>query len=233
MSKTVRNNFDKSSTGTDIECRCYRDTHQSQLDFSDNIEIIQHSGRSTTSIGYYTDNGNVKGVDDVKFTVKGDKAVKIKWYVDNVRPYEDMTENDIDAEILETLGVNIIDYALDRLPTVDGLEFVPNKNLIVLTTRGYCQGDYARVIYCPEDLETAWGVYPKQENVQESINHYYWDAPIYCCFEINGEEYNYHDMPEYDEYEWERKKFIAYVAKESGVPAEKLESFVPEYPEYN
>lgn len=229
----------KSSTGTDIECNCMYDTDMSQHEFTENIEIVQHGGYSTTSIGYYIDNGNVAGAGDIEMTVKGTTAAIIAAAKKYTATYNDLVAasgkelEEVKAEIVSVLDdVSLINFALDKLPVIEDLEFVPNKNLIVLTTKGYSQGDYARVIYCPEDLEKCWGNYPKQEEIQKMIDHYYWDAPIYARFEINGEEYNYHDMPAYDEYEWERDKFIDYVAKESGIEKETLEQFVPEYPEY-
>ncbi len=243
MPRTKRNNFDKSSTGIDIECVCQYDSYKSRMDFEENIEIIQHNGYSTTSIGYYIDNGNVSGTDSVKMTVKGKNEAIIKAAKEYTEFYSD-TELDAEScvsldiadmkvELIAALeDVNIINYALDKLPVIDGLEFVPNKNLIVLTTKGYSQGDYAKVIYCPEDLEKVWGSFPTQESIQKMVDHYYWDSPIYAHFEINGTEYAYHDMPEYNEYEWDRKKFLDYVAKESGVSVESLESFVPACPEY-
>ncbi len=239
MAKTRQNNFDKSSTGTDIEISCFYDTDVSRMNFKENIEIVQHSGYSTTSIGYYIDNGNVEGKDKIRFKVKGTKAAKVKYLVSQTSfDAKEIRTWDTDTLDTEILGyeedVNLINYALDKMPAApEGLEFVPNKNLEVITTRGYCQGDYAKVIYCPEDLKECWGNDPVQANIQKMVDHYYWDAPIYCQFTINGEEYNYYDCPEYDDYNWKRDEFIAYVAKESKVPAETLEKFVPEYPDYN
>ncbi len=89
------------------------------------------------------------------------------------------------------------------------------------------------VIYSPEDCESVWGNMPTQESIQKLVNHYCWDSPIYARFEINGKEYAYEETPFYDEYEWKRKEFIEWVAKESGVAGGELDSFVPEYPEYN
>lgn len=233
-----RNNYNKSSTGTDIECLCFFDTSLSQSEFDDNIKVLQHSGYRSTSVGYYIDSGNVPDDSEIKFTVKGTREAREKHFLDNGRYYDSEEVKTWDDETLndEILSleedVNLINYALEKLPSYDGIEFIPNKNLIALATCGYSQGDYAVVLYCPEDLEKAWGTYPKQENIQKLINHYYWDAPIYCAFTINGHEYQYSDMPEYNEYDWDREKFLAYVAKESGVAIETLEDFVPEYPDY-
>ena len=240
MGKVKRNNHTRPAEGEpDIECVCKYDTDISWSNFEENFEVLQHSGYRTASVCYYIDSGNVPDSSEIKFTVKGDKAAKVKYLAEQTNfEAEEIETWDDDTLNSEILGyesdVNLINYALDKMPDApDGLEFVPNKNLIAISTTGYSQGDYSTVLYCPEDLEKAWGNYPKQENIQKMTNHYFWDAPIYCNFEIDGKEYSYWDMPEYDEYEWERDKFLEYVAKESGVDKEKLESFVPEYPECN
>lgn len=238
--KKKHNNFDKSSTGTDIEFVCQYDRDRSQYEFDENIEVIQHSGYSNTSIGYYIDNGNVPGADEIKFTVKGTTKAIIESAKKYTYAYSDLVAadgkelEDIKAEIVAVFeDINLINYAMDKLPKIEGLEIMPNKNLIVLTSRGYSQGNYAKVIYCPEDLEKCWGNMPTQKSIQKMVDHYYWDSPIYARFKINGTEYAYEDTPFYDDYEWKRREFIEYVSKESGVAKDVLKNFVPEYPEYN
>lgn len=238
---TSTNNFDKSSTGVNIEFLGMMDTDRSQMDFRENIEIIQHDGYQTTSIGYYIDNGNVKGFDEIEFTVKGKTAVLRKYIIDNGRYYsldevKKMKKAELVELFMETLDRNrkelLIDFAMDKLENIDGLEVVPNKELNVITTRGYSQGDYAKVIYCPSDLKECWGNDPKKEDIQKMVDHYYWDAPVWARFTIDGKEYDYFDMPEYDEYEWEPDKFAAYVSKESGVPEDQLKPLLPKHLEY-
>ena len=237
--KTVRKkNFDKSSTGTDIEISCSYDADLSSMYFGENIEILQHSGYSTTSIGYFHGQGDKS--DTVKMTIKGTTAAIIAAARRYTSAYSDIVAasgkelEDIKAEIIGQFeGIDLIHFALDKLPEIEGLEIVPNKNLITIKTSGYSQGDYAVVVYCPEDIEKCWGTYPKQESIQKMVDNLYWGAPIYCRFTINEKEYDYYDMPEADSYKWEREMFIECVSKESGVSKETLENFVPEYPEYN
>ncbi len=237
MGKARKNNFDKSSTGTDIECNCSYDTDLSRMYFEENFEVLQHSGYRTSSVCYYIDGGNLPDSKSIKFIVKGDKSAKVKHLQDitnfDAEEIETWDNDTMDSEIIgHESDINLINYALDRMPDIAGLDIVPDKNLIALATCGYSQGDYSTVLYCPEDIEKAWGKMPEQKDIQKMVNHYFWDAPIYAQFTIDGKEYHYHDMPKYDEYEWDRNAFLEYVAKESGVPAETLESFVPEYPEY-
>lgn len=229
---TYKNNFDKSSTGTDVEFRGYRDIHQAQILFSEAISVLQHDGYGTTAVGYYADGGcDVPGPDDVSFTVKGERAVKIAKLEElsslEKEDIEQLGDSELDSELLGYYEVTLIDYALDRMDCIDGLEFVPVKDLIVLTTRGYSQGHYAKVIYCPADLEAAWGRMPERGEMQTSVDRLYWDCPVYACVTVNDNPYEYSDMPEFDEYEWEREKYVKYVAEKSGVSEKVISDLVP------
>lgn len=200
---TTRNNFDQSSTGLNIECTVFYDNDRSRNDFEENFEVLQHSGYRTSSVLYYIDHGNVPGHDEIKFKVKGERATKIKKLVELTSFEEDEIktwDNDtLDTEIISYYEVNLIHFAEDKLDLLDGLEFVPNKNLVVISSRGYSQGDYSTVIYCPDDLEKAWGNKPDENNIQKSVDHYLWDSPIYARITLNDDEFNIWDMDDHDD----------------------------------
>lgn len=241
---TTRTNHTHPAPGQpDIEVSCFYDTDRSRMDFKENIEIIQYSDRKT-GVGYYIDNGNLPGSDSVTFKIKGKRAALVKYITSEgyATPAEcrkmkmaDLQEVAMDAYKYcydKNTKQLLIDYATERLEQPEGLEIVPSKPLECVTTTGYCQGDYAEVLYCPADCKTVWGSDPKPENIEKMVHHYYWDAPIYCTATINGTEYNYWDMPEYDEYEYDREKFLDYVTKESGIDRETLEPLVPKQPDF-
>lgn len=227
------NNFDKSSTGTDIEVTAFRDCGRGQRDFKDNFVMLQHDGYSTRAIGYYIDNGNLPGPDEITFKVKGSPKNVKKYLIKEGYAESDLTPTHGQDNRAELLGIldnptlltyqDLNEYALKD----SGLEIVPSKKLEKIETRGYSQGDYAEIWYCPADCKKVWGNEPKPDELETTIHHYYWDQPIYAVITINGTEYNYWDQPEYDEYEWEPEKFAAYVAKESGVPVESIQALLP------
>lgn len=234
---TRKNNFTQAPEGQpDIEFVGFQDLSISQHMFSENFEILQFSGYRSSTIAYYIDHGNVPGADDIKFTVKGDKAAKVSYLEGNTifdeSEIETWSEDDIDSEIISLSECNLLNWITDSIENIDGLEFVPSKNLIKLVTRGYSQGDYAEVYYCPDDLEKAWGNAPDQSELQTTFDNLFWDAPYYACMTINGEEYNLFDMPDYNEYEWDADKFAAYVSKESGIDIAILEPLIPQNLEY-
>jgi hypothetical protein len=238
---TIKNNYTKAETGPSIELVCFYDTSLSQMLFDENISVIQHSSYTKKSMGYYIDNGNLPGPEDVKFSVSGTytamaQYLKKEWNLEGKDlPRKKADRADLCYEYLcRHESPSLLNYT--ELGYDHGgvkLEIVPNKRIESFSTSGYSQGDYAEVFYSPEDIERVWGTKPNEKAIQEIVSHYYWDAPIYACFDIDGKEYHYHDMPEYDEYEWDRDAFIAYVSKESGIDIETLEKFVPDYPSYS
>ena len=66
---------------------------------------------------------------------------------------------------------------------------------IKITTKGYSQGDYARV-YIPKELKDNKGI-------QQTIDHLFWDSPVYGIIKINDEEI-YVDELLSDVYEWNK-----------------------------
>ena len=230
---TTRNNFDTSSTGTNIESTCYYDTDKSRYDFKENFKIMQHSDYRNNTIAYYIDHGNVEDNDAITFTLEGTpEQIKAALKQDG---YEDDDDTVKDAlEILENgygEKITLLNYE-DFNRVYDPLSVKPSKVLEKIITRGYSQGDYAEVFYCPDDLEKAWGNVPQKNDLKKTFDHLFWDAPIYASITINGDEYFYWDQPEYDEYEWEREKFLKFVAEKSGVKFETLAAIMPDDPSW-
>lgn len=232
----IKNNFDQSSTGTNIELICLRDSGLSQHMFDENFKILQHSSYRRTCKAYYIDNGNVPDDDGITFTLQGTKE-----QIEARLTAEGYSLEEIKAmipceplDILETLygeSLDILNYE-DFNTVYSPLKAVPSKTLTCVSVSGYSQGDYAEVFYSPDDLEKCWGNAPVEKDVQKMFERLFYDAPIYCRFEIDGEEYDYSElMP--DNYEWDREAFARIVSEKSGIDQENLLSFLPEYPDYN
>jgi hypothetical protein len=232
---TTLNNYDTSKSGLSLECTAFHDTDKSQMDFDENFQVLQHSGYRTSTIAYYIDNGNDKDSDDITFTVKGDDKAAIVWLQKQGYQAEDFATVDNGRdEILNTLTPSLLTYEAINASDLDGsgLEIVPSKALNRIYITGYSQGDYAEVLYCPDDLKAAWGNEPNEKQLKEIFTHYFYDAPIYASFKVNDEEYFYHDMPDYNEYEWTRDAFIKYVAEQSKQPENIIGQYVPMAPSY-
>lgn len=236
---TTINNFDKSSTGVDIEFTGCYDLDRYRWLFDESLEVLRHSGYREFSILYYKDCGNVGGDDDVEFELKGTKSQLSDYLVDYfgqesksgyMRWSKDELYNDVYNHIYDEM--NLKDYRECNKELHEyGLEIVPTKELVWLDSRGYSQGDYAEVVYCPSDLKESWGICPEESKIQKEINNLLWDSPISATLTVNGNEYYYDEH--FDWYEWQREKFIEYVAKDANVDKELLEAIVPENLKYN
>lgn len=235
---TTLNNYDQSSTGISLECSVYYDTGISRMDFDDSLQILRHSSYRETCIAYYTDNGNVPNADSVEFTVKGEDQALTKFVNENcgwqAEDFATASRDDMQEAVINELGPKVLNYEeLNEYDLKDtGLELVPSKTLVKVITRGYSQGDYAEVYYCPTDLKEAWGNEPQEKDVKETIDHLFWDAPIAGLFTINGNEYSYYEFPGWDEWSFKRDEWPAYVSEKSGVDIELLSEVCPKDPSY-
>jgi hypothetical protein len=235
---TKRNNYDKSSTGTDIECICAYDFCQARWLWEENFKSLE-TGRNGTAKAYYIDHGNVPDETEINFSVKGEKEEKVRFLVDNLsfekEEIETWPDNTIDDEIMGqygTIDLTTFEDCNQYMFKGYALEIVTNKKIDMTIIRGYSQGEYCEVFYCPDDLEKAWGKKPDERELKKLFTNLFYDAPIYARFTINGEEYNYCDMPEADKYDWKRDEFLQYVSEKSGVPVETISEFLPEHPDY-
>jgi hypothetical protein len=224
------NNYDRSSTGTDIEFFGEYDSCLARHLWEENFQDLK-DGKY-----YYINNGNLPGADSISLTITGTVKNLKKWLKENCgRYYEyseinDMKKADLIESVLDTLrfsdSITVLTYQdiNDYQLKDSGLELVPNKSLNWIAIHGYSQGDYAEICYCPDDLGKV-----NESSLRKEFTHYFFDAPVYARFEINGKEYNYHEMPIYDEYDWQPEKFAEYVSKESGVDKETLMTMLPQY----
>ena len=127
---------------------------------------------------------------------------------------------------MDFLEDELVSYKYDVEKLADEYKIAVSfvNDIEILTTRGYSQGDYVLVIVDRTQLTRLWGKYT--DDVQESIDRYFWNAPVYAKLEINGTEYFY-DECDLKHYKWEREAFIKRVIKDAGVPESDLESLVP------
>ena len=228
-----KNNYNKNSQGPSIELTCFYDCSLSRMYFEENFRIMQSDGYRTFTKAYYIENGNVPDQDEITFTLKGTLEQKTAFLKKEGYTDDDMPPpEDMDDYILDTYGerITLLNYQ-DFNTQYDPLQVVPSKKIEWTAVRGYSQGDYAEIAYCPEDLEKAWGNVPNEADLHKTFERLFYDAPIYACFEIDGEEYRYDEfMP--DSYEWDKDEFARIISEKSGVALETIQGFLPDYPDY-
>lgn len=240
---TIRNNYDTSSTGTNIEFNGSYDTFLSQHNFTENFEVLQHNRYRTHTVAYYIDYGNVKGADDLSFTVKGKRKDFVELLLtecDRVYTKADlrgMKMNQLEYAVREWLehDISLLNYEdINENQLKDtNLAIVPNKQLIMLKIRGNDQGDYAEVWYCGDDLFKAWGNMPHEPSLRKDFENYFYNAPVSVTLNVNEDEFRYDEMPESDDYYFKRDDFVKWVVEKANVPIEQIEAIVPETLEYN
>ena len=106
------------------------------------------------------------------------------------------------------------------------------ENYPSIEVRGYSQWDYAKVYYNPECLnERFWA-----KEFREYLHHLFYDAPVYCRLQIDGEEL-YFDEYMKNTYEYD-KDDILHIARDN-IKHDKKEYILqwlgdnlPEHPEY-
>lgn len=234
---TSTNNFDKSSTGTDLECVCFFDTGESQYQFDEAFRIVQSSSYSKNTIAYYICGGQVESDLDIKYKVNGLRTKQIEYLAANSSTWEEQdiaewSDDEIQAELLSDLNPCVYDLCEHALVET-GLTITMNKNVNKLITRGYSQGDYAEVYYCPDDLETLWGAIVQDKDIKPIVNHLFWDCPIYCKVTVNKREFSYDECPAYDEWEFKRVDYAKWIAEQANLSLTDLLAVIPEQPSYN
>jgi hypothetical protein len=271
MSWRTNNNFNVSDSGINIEVCIQLDPESSSRNFDENFIKIEH-GRFK---GYwlYIDWGNLLYLDG-KWKNRFDKYFEPDLVLNNDREdrvrmmryitqngyytsYSDVKNMDT-QEMLEYWGDMNSEETREFLDEV-GIEWEYEFDVIETSTRGYCQGDYEDVLIVPEAIRECWGTPDdiKDEDLLDSeyIDNLFWDSPMTCRVEVNGEEIY---IEEFDgqyqqwrkdkngkQYYWgyEKEVFIDYVvdhfkddeSMDLEVLRKELESVVPcemEYPSW-
>ena len=131
-------------------------------------------------------------------------------------------------ELADLIQDNIIcDYDLE-----EAMEEANNRNIMlviddyeIIETRGYSQGDYAKVIIPNEYVG----------DVEKAINHFFWDAPMYAIGTVNGEDF-YIDEHMENRYEWDKDEAMKIVATRFDFDKDVVTAIcemLPENPSYD
>lgn len=227
------NNFNKSSTGTDLEFSGMYDCQKSRDDFENNFKVIQSSNRGS-SIVYFINEGNLKDDTSIEFSLKGKREAFVSYLLEHTyltkSELKKLSKHELVSEVENIMGsFEVATYETENKDLDDyGFQIVPDKELVWTSSRGYSQGDYVDIVYCPKDIIECWGVDEIDEkSLRETFDNLCWDAPVRATITVNGDEYNYWDAPDAKDYEWSRDEFIAYVVKETKIDVQLLKDLVP------
>ena len=203
----MKTNYDTSTQGVNLELSCFYDSDLSHSFFEDDIERI---GKT----------------DDFFYISWGEYSLDDFFFVQNTQEFRKAFEEDYHEITDENMDDLVKNYSLDAdFPWVE--EKYPS-----IEVRGYSQWDYAKVYYNPECLnERFWA-----KEFREYLHHLFYDAPVYCRLQIDGEEL-YFDEYMKNTYEYD-KDDILHIARDN-IKHDKKEYILqwlgdnlPEHPEY-
>ena len=253
--KTITNLTEPPANQEELELCVQYDTYIAQHDFKESFNpIYQAPGYRGDCIYEYLEWGNLKqSCDNIRdlydlAEVSEKEARNALWSHANNSTYQytarDFIEEYKQWGYKETLldlldeDFNFKQAVNEEVEIIDNLPSAKIK-YHYFTTCGYSQGDYALVIVNKSLFEAMSGRIFNSKLVvelQETIHHLLWDAPIYARLNM-GEKEIY--LGEYlsDDYEWNREEVIDGLKKED-LP-EYVKEFVsenlpysPEYPGY-
>jgi hypothetical protein len=219
------NNFDISSTGVNLELSCFFDADASRINFEEHFKVIQHSSYSKHQILAY----KVDGVDvdslNKEYDINVDTRTLFKLYANHYfdKDFSVLIPSEI-RELFETLKFHDSDITPLRKCSIDDLKnaiycdlgssqeelenFLENHfepTFQVIESRGYCQGDYSKVIFFKEVLDYIRSEYPDNKDMTDEeivtdfkshVDNLIWDSQLYCKLNINGEN----EIIQLDEY---------------------------------
>ncbi len=255
-----KSNFDQSSTGLNLVLSCSFDCDRARMDFEECLVNLERNHRKA-DVWVFTGFGSIEAKDFKRTYKLGTPQELLKAYVSyqNSKDFSLCSLSEVktvlgniwqfDATpIRKTTTDELLDAIANDMrwdaPLHEFLEEYFEPEFFELTTTGYSQGDYATVII-PREVLVAYGHEdPTQEiadSFQETIDHLFWDAPLYCKLEINDEvDFHFTDYLK-NTYDYDKGQMLEIAEKHllnqwpedaQKIIREFLENTLPESPEY-
>lgn len=156
---------------------------------------------------------NRKAINNFTRPPEGEDAIEFDVYYDNNRSQVEFDD------CIQRHGDDFVYIDWGNYNADDVIE-----DNITITTTGYSQGDYATV-YIPKELKDNPGI-------QKTIDHLFWDSPVYGVIKINDEEIFVDELLS-DVYEWDKDEVLsALKSKVSEKTYEYLKNNLPNELEY-
>lgn len=223
---TIINNYDQSSTGVNIEFSGCWDTDLSRIYFNESFK------RVCDGVFTYGGANGVKPCMDIK--IKALKKDLLKFVSEHItEDCESWSKSDLLDSAMDYLEQELVEYNynIEELASYCQFEVSFKNEIEIFITRGYSQGDYAKVIVDHTECKKAFGNNAYKKTLQQYIDHLFWDSPVFARLEIDNKEYEYFEYCD-DSYSWDREKFINGVSRDSGVSVKVLENIVPSELDY-
>ncbi len=176
------NNFTKNGNGASVEINAFFDSGMSQYYFDDNFE------RLDDSVFFYTDWQNIEKVEleDMYIVTNDTRENVIKELSETCCDWDENNDPKMSNEELKKVLDSNLDYDYNE---TDFFEF-DSENFAEIETRGYSQGDYAKVYV---DLRAMRKMTGKEDfnadTLKDTIHNLFWNSPLYVKVIVDGQEY--------------------------------------------
>ena len=209
-----------------VEITIEYDYNLSSINFQEEMKQMKFEREG---LWQYTSNGEIELIDRLEdlFTIKNDnRKFLIKWLEWTENEAENYSKDELRQEIIDQL--NFEDLYDENNQYLDGL--IIKRKFHTIITKGYSQGDYAKVIIPTKQLRELWGTpdTTKDEDLvsKEYIGNLFWDSPLWGRIEIMPEFgsdttielYEIEDIPQYLNYpqniDFINEKIMEYVKEQ-------------------
>lgn len=237
-------NHDMSSSGINLSLNCMRDDDLSRMNFENQMKVLSYSGyRSNYILAFRPDEevslDDLNKTYDIKdaetmfrayaeFTYQcaygiitesqlNDLIKEIQFYDGNITDFQETRVEDLKDAIYYHLGES-------KETMEEFLEEKFNPKYVQITSTGYCQGDFAYVIFYEEVLSYIRENFPMltdksndeiAQHFKQDIDHLLWDQLVYCRLDINDQDIEI-DLAEYlsDPYVFEEEEIMKGLSNE-------------------
>jgi hypothetical protein len=183
------NNFNMSNTGLNVEVNIGYDQFMSQINFDENIDLIDIKNNEYFIYSYY---GNIDTNIDLNDLFEFDLMdISLKA----ICTFNNLDINNCDEDDRISLIEEFENYQLSNLSleeieiAFNDLEIEYKKLYDVVSISGYNQRDNEDVIILTDQLKKVWGVDNiNMEQLKTQLEHYFYDAPVIVWVTINDHD---------------------------------------------
>jgi hypothetical protein len=192
----MKNNYNQSTTGINIETSIFLDSDLTQWNFDDNFKTIESDiFHSRDQELIYTNFGNLSNDFDFYIsnkTSKNNLLFLCKYLFDDISELKyfdkQMLIDEIETEFYHNYYFEEIKQLIEKYDIKSFLD-----DYIIIESKGYSQGDFARVFINYKEYKKVTGYKGTKTNLEKNlltlIDSMLWDCVITARLEINEEEY--------------------------------------------
>ena len=240
------NNYDQSSSGVNLSLSCYYDLDLARIYFDEDLTLLSNNDFSLLNdryrgvniyqlnLGEETDQIDLVDFKNWNITKKSLLSA-IKDYYDCLKEVSEDCKRHLGVPLSKCNKSDLIDFLeIDLYNRSEIIEFLVKYfsfKFEVVSSRGYCQGDYCEVVIASNDKKLIDRL--KKSNYVDNL---VWDQPIYCQLDINDNEFSFNDYIK-NCYNYDKGEIISIADKyiehdKKDYILSWLESNLPEQPEY-